>query len=237
MVTRWRSCGDFGDFNYVIGVVWVIGDTHVVEAVGVFNVFVVEPGAVASFPTGGAEHAELSCTAASHMITSLFQLNHGLTIITPLPPFLLRHMHQPLRLLILRTLPPRMKLAITKHTHLRPTPSTLRIFPPNCQIHADLTRFNPLPTLLRRAINPILRVILLILFVPQLLELIVEEPFHVFERDVLVGAAAGGHVLGVVDGEGELTFDAGVTHAVAAGKPGSLVGREVVSHADDAFNL
>lgn len=41
------------------------GNAHVAEPVVVVYVFVVEPGAGASFPFEAAEHAEFSCAAAA----------------------------------------------------------------------------------------------------------------------------------------------------------------------------
>lgn len=65
--------GHLGDrVGVVLGLeVGVVGDAHVVEAVSVVDVGIVEPGAVAGFPAGGADHAELSCAAAGHVIAAL----------------------------------------------------------------------------------------------------------------------------------------------------------------------
>jgi hypothetical protein len=52
----------FEDFDNVDGGVLV--DTHFIDTVAVVDVGVVEPGTVAGFPFGSAEHAELGCATA-----------------------------------------------------------------------------------------------------------------------------------------------------------------------------
>lgn len=52
----------FEDFDNVDGGVLV--DRHFIDTVAVVDVGVVEPGTVAGFPLGSAEHAELGCATA-----------------------------------------------------------------------------------------------------------------------------------------------------------------------------
>lgn len=59
----WNRFGNLNNFN--IGVTWLrcVGYTHVVQAVIVGDVLVVEPRAVAGLPWSSTHHAELSCAA------------------------------------------------------------------------------------------------------------------------------------------------------------------------------
>jgi hypothetical protein len=47
-----------------------VRDAHIVKAIAVLNVLVIEPGAITGFPAGGAEHAELSCAAAVVVVST-----------------------------------------------------------------------------------------------------------------------------------------------------------------------
>ena len=60
--------GDFDDFNIGVASLLRVRDAHVVELVAVGDVLVVEPGAVAGLPWGGADHAELCCAAAGMLL-------------------------------------------------------------------------------------------------------------------------------------------------------------------------
>jgi hypothetical protein len=53
---------------------------------------------------------------------------------------------------------------------------------------------------------------------------------------MLGGAAGGGHVLRIVDGESKLAFEAGIAHPVTAGELSGFGGREVIGHADYTFD-
>lgn len=62
---NWRGglLRDLDDLNLII-LSGGVRDTHIVQAVVVVDVLIVEPRAVASLPGSGADHAELGCTAA-----------------------------------------------------------------------------------------------------------------------------------------------------------------------------
>ena len=53
---------------------------------------------------------------------------------------------------------------------------------------------------------------------------------------MLGGAAGGGHVLRVVDGESKLAFEAGIAHSVTTGELSGFGGWEVIGHADYTFD-
>lgn len=61
---RTRLVVDFDDFDVAVAVSVRVRDAHVGETVVVVH-GVVEPGAVAGFPGGGADHAELGGAAAA----------------------------------------------------------------------------------------------------------------------------------------------------------------------------
>ena len=131
------------------------------------------------------------------MITTLLQLNHSPTVITPLPTSLFRRLKQLIRLLILRTILRPMPFPITQTTHLRLAPSALPILPSILLVH--IPRLDPLPAPSRGAVDAVLGGELLEFSVPVLLEVDVEELLHVLEGDVVRGAAFRWHVLGIVD--------------------------------------
>ena len=64
-------------------------------------------------------------------------------------------------------------------------------------------RLDPLATAFCGTVDAVLCRVLLILCVPQDLELVIEEVVDVFEGNVILVAAFGRHVLRVLDGHGE----------------------------------
>jgi hypothetical protein len=77
------------------------GDTHVVQAILVGNVDVIEPRTLASLPRACAEHAEVGTTTASHMVAALLKLDHGLAVVAALPSLLFGQVDKSLSLWIL----------------------------------------------------------------------------------------------------------------------------------------
>lgn len=125
----------FEDFDNVDGGVLV--DRHFIDTVAVVDVGVVEPGTVTGFPFGSAEHAELGCATASHVVATLFQLNHCFAVIASLPALLLRHLYYLLRLFILGAVFPDVPDPIAQYTHLRSTPPAFCILPSDRKVHAN----------------------------------------------------------------------------------------------------
>jgi hypothetical protein len=150
------------------------------------------------------------------MVAAFLKLYQGLAAITPLPSFVLGHLHQPIRFFVPGALSPGMEFAIAQHTHFSVTPSATSILPAICHIHAYLGRFDPFPAAFIRTVESIASGVFLIFLVPQSLELVIKKSLHVLERDVFRGAASRRHMLRVVRGEYELTLEAGVAHSMVA---------------------
>lgn len=92
-----------------------------------------------------------------------------------------------------------MPLSIAPTTNLRLTSGTLPI--PASLILMYVAWIDPLTTSSRRTIYTVLGRVFEELPVPRLLEVEVEEPVDVLERDVVGGAASRWHVCGVGNGE------------------------------------
>jgi len=107
--------GNLDDFN--VGVSG-LGYAHIVESVIVRNVLIVEPGAVACLPGRSADHAKLSCTAASHVIATLLELDHCLAAVASLPTLFLGHLDDAVGLLILWTFPFRVEFTVAQYADL-----------------------------------------------------------------------------------------------------------------------
>lgn len=102
---RWRRLiWKLDDLDDVLGMLCGIGHLHVVEAIVVFDMLVVEPRAVTGLPGCSADHAELGSTSTCHVVAALLQFHYSLAIIASLPAFFFGHLHQTIRLLILWTL-------------------------------------------------------------------------------------------------------------------------------------
>jgi hypothetical protein len=169
---RWRVFHNFNNFD--IRVWLVVGHSHAVEAVLVCDVLVVEPGAIAGLPRRCADHAKLSCTAASHMIAALFQLNNSLAAVATLPALCLRHLFKTVRLIVLWAFPLRVKFVITKYAYFSRARCTPCVLPVGDRVHADLRGLDPLATSFGRAVQTVGSGVLLIFPIPEVLEFVVE---------------------------------------------------------------
>jgi hypothetical protein len=85
-----------------------------------------------------------------------------------------------------------------------------------------MRRLDPFTATLAWAIDAILGGKFLVLLIPELLEFDVEEPFNMSERDVVLCAAFGRHMLRVGDRECENADQAVVAHNVTAWESGRL---------------
>jgi hypothetical protein len=176
-------------------------NTHVVQAVLVRNRGVVEPRTFAGLPRAGAEHAEVGTTAAGHMITAFFELDHSLAVEATLPSLLSSQIDKSLSLWIFGTLAAGVHFVVAQRAHLCLASRTATVLATLELVHVG--RLDPLAAALCRTVKAVLCRVLLVLCVPQDLELVVEEVVDVFEGDVVLVAAFGGHVLRVLDGHGE----------------------------------
>lgn len=200
-----------------------VGNARIVDAVIIINVAVIEPWTITRFPRGRAYHAELGGTAASHVVAAFLKLNHSLAAVASLPALVFCHLDQTIRLLILGALLPSVELAVAQDAYLGLATTATRILHAVCQVHPNLARLDPFSTSLSRTVESVSGRVLLIFLVPQLLELVVEEALDVSERDVFGRTASRRHMLGVIDGEGELASEARMAHTMAAPELGSFV--------------
>jgi hypothetical protein len=125
---------------------------------------------------------------------------------------------------------------IAECTHFGVAAAAARIPSSIRHIHPYLRRLDPLAAAFVRAVQSVRRGIFLVLLVPRSLELVVKEALDGAEGNVFGGAAFGGHVLGVMDGEGELAFETGVAHSMAAAEFGGFRRWEFIVEAYDALD-
>lgn len=173
----------------------------------VFHGLVIEPRAITGFPFQPADHAELGATATRHMVAAFLELDRGRAVEAPLPPFFLRDLGKPLRGFIFWTFAARMPLAVAGAAHLRSAPTAFTVFPASIGsatgIHVDMGRFDPFATAFGRAVNPVFSRILLVFLVPFHLETRVKEFLDVFQRNMILSAALGRHMLWIIDRHGK----------------------------------
>ncbi len=171
---------------------------HMIEAI-VLNGFVIEPGAVASFPLQTTNHAKFCAATASHVVTALLQFNSGGAIETALPAFLLGDFGETLRGFVLGAFATRMPFAIASAAHFCSTAATFPIFAASVGatrgIEVDVCRFDPFTTSSCRAVDAILGSVLLVFLIPFHLEFCIEKFLDVFQRDVVLSAAFRRHML------------------------------------------
>ena len=151
------------------------------------------------------------------MVASLLELDHGRTVVAPLPSLLLGDLDEPLGLLVLGTFLAGVPLAVASTAHLGLAPAAFAVLPvSNRPIRVDVGRLDPLAAALGRAVDAVLGRVLLVLSIPQHLELQIEQAINVLQRDVVRGAALWRHVLRVRDRQVEDSFETIIAHDVAA---------------------
>ena len=150
------------------------------------------------------------------MIAAFFELHHRRATVALLPPLLLRCLNELLRRGILGAVTRSVGFVIADRAHARA--AALAFADLAAVLDGDVVGLDPLATPLAHTIYFVLGLVFEELAVPVLLEVLVEELVDVLEVDVVVGAAAGGHVCGVGDGHLEDALEAGVAHAVFAGE-------------------
>jgi hypothetical protein len=135
------------------------------------------------------------------MIAALFKFNHSLAVVATLPSLLFSQIDKALSLWVFRALAASVHLVVTQRADLCLTLGAATVLATLELVH--IGRLDPLAAVLCRAVEAVLCRILLVLCVPQNLELVVKEVVDVFERDVMLVAAFGRHVYGILDGHGE----------------------------------
>lgn len=84
--------GHFNDFDLVVTA--DVRNLHVVEAVFVRNVLIVEPRTVAGLPGCSADHAELGGASTSHVVAAFLKLYYCLAVVTLLPTLFFSHLFE-----------------------------------------------------------------------------------------------------------------------------------------------
>jgi hypothetical protein len=139
-------------------------NTHVVQAVLVGDRGVVEPRTFASLPRAGAEHAEVGTTAAGHMITAFFELDHSLAVEATLPSLLSSQIDKSLSLWIFGTLAAGVHFVVAQRAHLCLASRTATVLATLELVHVG--RLDPLAAALCRTVKAVLCRVLLVLCVP-----------------------------------------------------------------------
>jgi hypothetical protein len=151
------------------------------------------------------------------VVATFSEFNHGRAVMAALPAFSLGDLHEPLRFFILRTLFLDVPFAVAGAADFCLATAAFAKLPAGRAVGGDISGLDPLAATSGGAINAVLGGILLILAIPLHFELEIEELFDVLERDVVGGAALGGHMLRVGDGEFEDAAQTVVAHVMAAG--------------------
>ena len=124
-----------------------------------------------------------------------------------------------------------MPAAVACTAYLRPASRALPVLPAPVRaatgVDMNVGGLDPLTAAARGAVDPVLRGVFLVFFVPGLLEFEIEEAVYVLEGDVVGGAAFRRHVLGVGDRQSEDAAETGVAHTVLAGEFGAAGGGHV----------
>lgn len=175
-----------------------------------------------------------SCGLREMVDVPFLELYHGIASIAPLPPLLLSLLNQSCNLWVFRTLDTLVQLATTHGTCLGLALWTDSIFPPLAAM--EVLRPDPGPAPGIRTVDPVLRMILVVLLVELHFELVVEQLLHFLQRDRLAGAAAWRHVCGIVDGHSKDAAETRVAHTMSAFELGSFRRGDVVGAAGQAFD-
>ena len=205
---------------------------------------VVEPRAVAALPAGGAAHAELGPAPARHVVAALLQLDGGGAVEAALPAVRQGDGGELRRRRVVRGAGARAVPAPgARGAHFGLAARAAAVGAAGVatagrggRVWVDVGGLDPLAAAFGGAVEPVGGRVFLVFLVPLPLELEVEELVDVLQGDVLGGAAGGGHVRGVGDGQGEDAAEAGVAHAVAAGQFRGFGDRDVVGHASEALD-
>lgn len=170
----------------------------------IFHRLVVEPRTITALPLGAADHAELGVAATGHVVASFLQLDRRRAVEAALPALLLGDLGEPRRGFILGTFAPGVPAPVAGTADLRTAPLAVPVLAAAARaargIDMDMRGLDPFAAAARRAVDAVFGGVFLILAVPGLLELEVEEAVDVLQRDVVRGTALGRHVLRVGDG-------------------------------------
>ena len=195
-------------------------DIHMVQPVVLYS-FVVEPWTITALPFDAADHAEFSLASARHVIAAFLELDRGRAVVTSLPAFQFGDLGKSCGRFVFGTILTVVPFSVAHDTYLCPAAAAFPVFPSGVcaarSVQVDICRFNPLATALGGTINAILRCVFLIFPIPFHLELQVEQLVHVFQGDVVYGAAFRRHVGRICNGHCKDAPKARMAHAMATG--------------------
>ena len=165
------------------------------------------------------------------MIASFFELDGGRAVEAALPAFFFGDLGETSGGFVFRAFAPRVPAAIAGATDFCPAAAAFTVSPPAIystgSIEMDVGRLDPLAATAGWAIDAVFGRIFLIFLVPLHLKAEIEQLVDMLKRDVVVRATFRRHMLWVRDRKGEDAPEAGVAHAVSAGKFGRFRYRNV----------
>ena len=169
------------------------------------------------------------------MIAALLELDHGAAVEAPLPPFLLRLVDELGGFRVIWAVLRSMHLVVAECADLGLASGAVRILS-SLNVAMDVGRLDPFATFRGWAVDAVLGVVLLVLPVPESLELEIEQLVDVLQGDMVVGAASRRHVRWVVDGHIEDAYQAFVAHAMSTSQLRRLRMRYIVRAASQALD-
>ena len=160
------------------------------------------------------------------MVAAFLELDSGGAVETALPAFALSRLGEPQRGFVFGAVAARVPFAVAGVADLGAAAAAFPILT-TCVgaaggVHVDLRRFDPLAAATGRAVYAVFGGEFMVFLVPFHLEAEVEQLLHVFQGNVVLGAAPRRHVLGIGDGHGEDPSEAGVAHTVFASQLGGF---------------
>lgn len=120
-----------------------------------------------------------------------------------------------------------MPFSIAGGAYFRTAAATLAIFAASCNVGVNIAGLDPIAAAFGRAVYAVFRGILLVFLIPFLLKAYVEEFIDMFERDVVLCATFGGHMLRVGDGQVKNSAKTGVAHGMLACEFGRFGDRNI----------
>ena len=143
---------------------------HLPELIRTRQITVREPRAFARLPLATAYHAELCQTSTGHMIAALLELDHRAAVEAPLPPFLLRLVDELGGFRVIWAVLRSMHLVVAECADLGLASGAVRILS-SLNVAMDVGRLDPFAAFRSWAVDAVLGVVLLVLPVPESLEL------------------------------------------------------------------
>lgn len=205
-----------------------------------FDGFVREPGTVARFPLGAANHAEFSVAAARHVVASFFEFHSGFTIEATLPAGLFGDLDEFLRGWVFGTFAGGVPFVVAQAADFRLASLTYAKFPsvigPAALIFVDVIWFDEGTATAGGAVDAVFGSVFQVFAIPILFEFVAEKSLDLGKGYHVCGAALGRHVLWISNGQLEDAAKTVVAHAVVAFELDGFGYRNVVCKACYAFD-